>query len=122
MAYRTIRLKGKPRPEEARASGIVKPGMLIKEVSGGTVTFHSTAGGAAAPKFAVEDALQGKTVRDAYAVGDLVFIDEAKSGDEMAVILKAGQTVVEGGGLESAGDGTLRAVTSGEIIARAREA
>lgn len=122
MAHRTIVLKGTPRYEEARASGIVKPGYLIKEVSGGTVTFHSTAAGKAARKFATEDALQGKTVADAYAVGDLVPHVDAKMGDEIAVVLAAGETVVEGQGLESAGNGKLRAVTSGEIIAYAREA
>lgn len=128
-AYRTIVLKGNPRPEEGLAGGAIRPGYLVKQTIGSgnatestnVLVVHSTAAGAAAARFATEDALQGNTTDDNYALNDRLFYVEAKPGDEIAVVLAAGESVAIGDGLESAGNGKLRKVTSGVVIAEARE-
>lgn len=127
-AHRTIVLKGKPRPEEGKAGGTIRPGYLIKQTIGSgnatqstnVLVVHATAAGAASRKFATEDALQGKTTDDTYANGDRLFYVEAAPGDEIAVVLAAGEDVAIGDALESAGNGKLRKFTNGVIIAEAR--
>lgn len=118
----TIVLKGCPRYEEAVASGVILPGQLGKIDNAGKILRHSTAGGAAEKLFVREDALQGKTVDDAYAVDDQVGYVCAKAGDEIAVVLDAAENVVIGDGLESAGNGNLQKLTSGVRLATAMEA
>lgn len=50
-------------------------------------------------KILKEDALQGKTINDAYASGDNAFIHIAKPGDVLQVLVKSGETVVKASGL-----------------------
>lgn len=119
---RTIQLKGKGRYEEARAAGAIKPGHLIKRTSADAVVVHATAKGAGGRYFALEDALQGKTVDGAYASGDVVPFTCAQPGDEIMARLSAGENIIIGDALESNGDGALQKFTDGVIIAEAREA
>jgi len=114
--YHTIFLKGCPRYDEAVASGIITPGQLIKIDGDLKVLRHSTAGGSAELLIAREDALQGKSVDDNYAVDDQVGFGIAKPGDELAVMLDAGENVNEGEFLESAGNGNFQEFTSGEKL------
>jgi hypothetical protein len=118
----TIALKFSGRYDEGRAGGVIKPGHLIKLNGDNEVVVHATAGQKVMPAFAWEDALQGKTVDDAYADGDLVNFGICNPGDEVLAILKDEQNVDEGALLESAGTGALQAVTTGTPIAEAREA
>lgn len=105
----TIQLKGEFRLDEGLASGVVKPGMLLERTSATTHTViaHSVQGGVAERAFAMEDALQGKTVDDAYADGDLVTYHLAVPGAEMLALIKAGSVLSVGEQLISGGDGTL---------------
>jgi hypothetical protein len=96
------------RHEEAVAVGICSPGHLLKIDSAGKVLKHATLGGTTERLFAKEDALQGKTKADAYAVGDVVSFHVAAPGDEINALLKPGVSYAIGDDLVSAGDGTLQ--------------
>ena len=91
---------------EAEAATIY-PGCLIELTSGNKVKVHATPGGNALPMFAIEDALQGKTLMDAYADGDKVQYNIQRPGTRFLGVLKVGETVLIGDELISAGDGTL---------------
>lgn len=64
----------------------------------GATPVGGTAAGAAAGPVTVlkEDALQSKTVNDAYASGDNGFYHRAKKGDKFQVLVASGQTVLKG--------------------------
>lgn len=99
--------------DEALASGIFSPGHLIAKDSNGKVLKHATEGGFAMPRIATEAVLnQGKTIDDAYAVGDLAFYREVARGEHVQAFLKAGANYAQGDLLMSAGDGTLKKVSS----------
>lgn len=104
----TVILKGDGTQVEGKANGAITPGHLIERDSAGTLSVHSNAGQPAAPIFAYEDELQGKTISDAYADGNQVLARHFRKGDQVNGILKDGETAVIGSFLESAGDGTLQ--------------
>lgn len=118
----TIRLKGCSRYEEAVAAGTISPGQLIKHNTSSQVLRHSTATGFGAVYIAIEDALQGKTVDDNYAADDIVGYIIPQSGDECQVKLDAGENVVVGDMLESAGNGNFQKFTSGTRMFEVLEA
>ena len=95
---------------EERAAGAITPGHLLILGSGDTVTVHTPEGGRAERMIALEDALQGNTITDAYASGDVVTLLHALPGDEAYVMIAAGETITIGEQLISAGDGTLKAL------------
>lgn len=101
----------KGRLEEAYAAGAIKPGHLVKLDSNGELVVHATAGGVGESAFAFEDVLQGKGIDDAYADNDLVRYGLGVPGDVYLIWLKAGENVVKGDHLISAGDGTLKKTT-----------
>lgn len=105
---KTIMLKGNLEDayEEGRAGGAITPGDQIMLNSAGALVVHGTAGGVGELLFAMEDALQGKTIDNAYASGDLVRYWKPKRGNEIYARLKAGEVVVIGDKLISGGDGT----------------
>ena len=115
-------LIGDRRIEEADAASTISPCMLVEETSAGTLQAHSTAGGIAALLFAEVDALQGNTLDDDYSAGDKVQANVELPGNEVQLILAAGENVAIGADLESAGDGTFQALTTGTVLAKAREA
>ena len=117
-----VHLIGDFRREEALAASTITPGMLIEEDSSGEFQAHSTAGGVAQRLLAEVDALQGNTLDDDYSAADLVSANVELPGNEVQAFLKAGENVAIGATLESAGDGTLQAETTGEVLAMAREA
>jgi len=118
----TIKLKGDGRYEEANASGVITPGQFIKVDADKKVLRHATVGGGGERLFAIEDPFQGRTIDDNYAVDDLVRYEAAVPGQEILAILDAGENVVAGAALQSAGNGNLEARTStNEIVAYAME-
>lgn len=108
MANRSIHQRGCGIHEEALASGILSPGHLIKLDANGAVLKHATEGGYAESAFAKEQALLGKSVDDAYAVGDLVPYVIADRGDIVSAIVLAGTTYAKGDILISDGAGALK--------------
>ena len=129
MANR-IHSKGPFRQEEAIAHAAgVYPGMLVMLNSDGEVAVHATEGGRAEAAFAMEDALQGKTVDDVYTVGTIVTYILPGKGSVVNAMIEDGQDVAIGDHLISAGNGKLKVSTdieSGEtlsqVIAVAEEA
>lgn len=107
--YQKICLKvsfGSATEDEGIASGAVSPGMNVNRTSAsesmGRHTFAAGAspvggtgiGAVAGPVYIVkEDALQGKTIDDAYANGDNLFIHKCIPGDHILVLVAAGQNV-----------------------------
>ncbi len=130
MASNTIQLDGDGFiAEEAVGSGTILPGMLLEKTSAGLVQAHSDEGGRSQKMVAVEDALQGKTVDDSYSTGALIQYHIERPGTRFQGLLTAGETVVKGQALISAGDGKLIAATSiasgedlDEVTAYAEEA
>lgn len=110
MAYRTITLMGDPVVKEYTGAAAITPGYLAEIDSNGEVQAHSTAGGSAQRRFALEDENQGKGISDDYAADTIVKCGVFKPGDEVYAKLADGETAVIGSKLESAGDGTLRVV------------
>ena len=91
----------------------VIPGQLVEMTSTSTkIQPHSTAGGNAAPMFALEDELQGKDLGDTFAAGDRVQVLFAPPGSEVLAILADGQNVSIGDFLESNGAGYLQKHTA----------
>lgn len=107
MAYNTIILAGNIAQEEREAAAALSPGHVLEKTSANKYQKHTTEGGFAAPLVALEDALQGKTVADAYSAADRVTAGYFKPGDMGQLILKAGETAVIGSNLVSGGDGTV---------------
>lgn len=119
MANR-IHSKGSYVYDEAVAGeASIYPGMLLELNSDGEVIMHDTEGGRAEKAFAIEDALQGNTVDDAYAADDVVAYIIPVQGAEVNALLKAGYDYAIGDELISAADGTLKQATeisSGETV------
>lgn len=103
----TIRLNVTGHYDEAAANAALSPGHLIEILSTGKVRKHASAGAKVLARFAVEDALQGKTIDDAYAADDVVGFVAPKKGDVVNALLAAGNVYAKGDKLFSAGDGTL---------------
>lgn len=117
-----IHLLGPGRHEEAYAAAALTPGHLLATNSDGKVLKHATAGGKAERLFALEDALQGRTINTAYAADELVGIVVAAPGDVVYAWLSEGENVTPASLLTSNGDGTLKvAGGSDEIIAKSME-
>lgn len=110
---RRIHLKkgGESVYEEGRAGATIMPGMLIALTSTATYIPHNVADGGSEVNIAIEDALQGKTIDDAYATGDLVRFVIPLRGDVVLAILEAGQNVADGDKLVSNGAGYVQKIT-----------
>ncbi len=96
--------------DEKIANGNITPGMLVKRLSTDRVVVHATAGGAAAPLFAIEDENQGNDIEDVYASGSLVKLWRPVPGEQVQGIASAtsGHQIAIGDFLESDGTGRLR--------------
>jgi len=113
MAKQTIKLKKyNDIINEYAAGTAITPGMLISLASDGDVDPNSSAGGVCEKMFALEDELQGKTISDAYAIGDPVQCWNATSGEEVLALLADGEDVAIGEVLVSDGTGKLKAATA----------
>lgn len=120
----TIKLKSYANvQEEMVAAAALFPGHLIEENTNGKVQKHDSAAGVALAMFAIEDALQGKEISEAYAIDDVVRAWIPQRGDIVNAVLADGENVSVGDFLESAGDGALQSVTvDSAIVAQATEA
>ena len=90
----------------------IKPGYLVEE-TGGEVQEHSAAGANAQKLFALTNISNGGTIDDVYTVGETVRYGAAHSGQKAYGLVAAGAAAIaDGVALESAGDGTLRVLTT----------
>jgi hypothetical protein len=118
-----LRMVGSSAAEEARAGAAIRPGDLVDVATTGKVLKHPTAGGPAEKMFACEDALQGRTIRDNYALDELVTMIIPQNGDIVYAWLSGGETTTTASFLTSNGDGALKVATGTDYpIAKALEA
>lgn len=115
--YRIVLRGADSQYDEGEADATIYPGTLIQLAADGKYDpLVSTAAealkGAAGLKIAVEDALQGKTITDAYADGDRVFFYQPKNGDHLNILVSSGQTVVIGSKL-------IPTIATGEFVVAA---
>jgi hypothetical protein len=107
MSSNTIVLKGLGHYDEGEADATIYPGEAVRLAADGCYdpeTFDPDTVGKGL-KIAIEDALQGNTVDDAYSDGDILFFYSPLPGDHIQVLVKVGEDidigdnlVVEGGG------------------------
>lgn len=126
MARKTIILLGQPvYNEDGVAAEAIRPGHLVKGVT--SILKHASAGGNTPRAFALERDEMGKGIDDtpdtnagsaAYAIGDTVKIGVFHQGEHVLAFVASGQSITADQQLESAGDGTLKAVASGVVLAR----
>jgi len=109
MATNRVHAKGPFLYEEyiADEAGI-KPGHLVKLLQNGQIIRHDVEQGRNERMFAQEDALQGKTIGDTYAISTLVGVILPNIGSWVQALLADDETVVVGDWLVSNGDGCLR--------------
>ena len=69
--------------EEKVASGAIKPGHMIEVDANDKVKVTSVANVARVKMWAFGDHLQGRTIDDAYAIGERVFYGICKPGDRI---------------------------------------
>jgi len=135
---RSIRLISGGRQDEGYAKAAFLPGTLLElaadAAKSGVYTYqaHSTDGGSCQKTVAMEDALQGRTVDDIYAVDEVATVWLPKQGDDMQYLLLAGGTtpVVIGTKLCSNGacrlipvaDSGLAPIIDADIVGEALEA
>ena len=105
--------------EEARAAAVISPGMQCAMNADGTVS--PAAGGVNPALIAYEDRLQGKTVDDDYAIGDLVLLYYPTPGDHIHLLLTDEQNIAMGGGIAAAANGKFVAAAAGNDEYEARE-
>jgi len=126
IAHNTVILKNYSNVfEEHLAGGTIYPGMLLIMSAADTVVAHNDDAPAAGTMvmFAVEDALQGRSIDDPYVSGDPVKVWIPYRGDYVYAILEDGANVAVGAYLESNGAGYLQAFSSGNgAVAQAMEA
>lgn len=123
MARRVIALFGpRHQSEDWAAAAAITPGMLVARNGSGLLIPHGTAGGAAARDFAMERDEMGKDIDTAYAIGDTVKVGHFAQGDRVNALIANAVNAAVNSLLESAGNGTLRVLTTGVAIATALEA
>lgn len=110
----------------ATAQAAITPGDLIEIIptagaDKGKVRRHSTAAGRADPLFADGNWQFGKDARDEYAAGDTVPTLAPAPGARIFARCATGVAITVGTPLESAGNGLLRAATTGPVVAVAME-
>ncbi len=79
--------------EEGTLDTVASPGMNIVLASDGNFDPGAGATDATLPRIVVEDSLQGKTVSDAYVVGERVFYMIPRRGDVVNILGLSGQTL-----------------------------
>lgn len=114
---------------EGAASEAITPGHLVEFGGSNDYQKHSSAGGDAAAKFAVENDVVGDDISTDYVSGEQVQVETFPAGSQVYAHLAGGENVSKGAFLESAGDGTLQQVGTASsagankpVVAQALEA
>lgn len=109
----TIVLVGRGMRKSKFAAGAITPGDLIMVDANLKYARHNVAGAITCPIFAVENEVFGNDITVDYASTDECLGEACMSGMEVYATLAANApAITKGDLLESAGDGTLRKVTS----------
>lgn len=127
MAKKSIMLLGQPVYNEDGVAGeVLHPGHLVDGVT--TILKQATASVQTPRAFALERDELGQGIdgdvygATSYAVGDRVKVGVFHAGQHVLAYIASGQNITVNQRLESAGDGTLKAYSSGVMLARALEA
>jgi len=96
---------------EYKAGGVITSGMLVAVNSVGAVIAHAVAGGVCSKMFALEDELQGRTIKDNFVSGEPVQCWVTVPGEEVNALLADGEDVAIGEVLVSDGAGKLKVAT-----------
>ena len=110
-----IHLVGSGRHEEGLAAGAITPGHLIKLNTNGEYVVHDNVQSHAERAFAVEDALQGRSIADAYARGEWVSFVLGNVGDVVYGFLAGGELAHIGDFLTSDGHGCLQVADDSDV-------
>jgi len=100
-------------------SEAITPGMLVERFNnGGVIRWrkHSTAGGAAEAAILTQRSMLNEGVDNDTPSGDLAEVSILHKGAFAWCLIASGQNIAAGNRLESAGDGTLRALSTGVAI------
>ena len=123
----TIFLGGtKTDQSDLAASEAITPGHLVEKFnSAGTIRWrkctNTTANKSMGHTVALNHPMANKGVDDAYAAGDLVEVGVGHVGSQFWMLIASGQVLTAGAALESAGNGTLRAFSTGAVLFTADE-
>lgn len=113
---RVIQLLGQAiQNEDDKAAEAITPGHLVTTNGSGDVIKHATADGKVTPRFALEREEMGKTIDDAYAIGDTVKVGAFHKGQRVNAIIPSGANIAKGASLASNGDGRLKAGTTNPV-------
>lgn len=112
---------------ERLASEAITPGDLLEVTTGDQYALNNATTGAGATAgrkiFALENVARAGGIDDAYGSGETCRAVYGQTGDLVNARVAAGAAaIVVGVPLESAGDGTLKVVGTGAIVAYASEA
>lgn len=115
-----ILLKGKGHHDEGRAGGDVSPGEAVRLAADGKYDRESLAPGVAPDRgiiVAQEDALQGRTIIQDYALDDVIFLYVPLPGDHLNLLVKSGEDIDVGDFLsvEGSGSGLFIESASGQV-------
>jgi hypothetical protein len=126
MPNEAILRHGDGNQSHATAQAAITPGDLVEVIAAagadlGKVKKHATAGGRAAPLFADGNWQFGTGQDDAYAAGDTVPLLAPGVGARVLARCATGVLITRGTALESAGNGLLRALSTGVALAEALE-
>lgn len=115
ITYNTIKLKKYSDViEEHKAGGTIYPGMLLIMSAADTVVAHNDDNPTAfCAMVALEDELQGKGINDAYVSADQVQCWIPGRGDWVYAIAQDGANYTVGSFVASAGNGYVKAFSSG---------
>lgn len=105
-------------------SEAVTPGHLVELFNNaGVIRYrkHSAAGGNTPRAVALPHHMANKGVDDAYAANDLIEVAIGSPGSTWWMLIASGENITAGQNLESAGDGSLRAIASGTALYSAME-
>ena len=119
--FNRVDLDAHSQMSEFKASGAVRPGdLLARNATGVGPVANSGIGGLL---FAMHDRLQGKTVDDNYASGDMVQCFAPRKGSQVWAWLADEENIVVGAPLSNNATGGLRAAVVGTdaIVAYAEE-
>lgn len=123
----TIFLGGsKTDQSDLAASEAITPGHLVEKFNNGGIirwrkNTNTTADKAGQCAVAMNHPMANKGVDDAYAAGDLVEVGVGHKGSQWWMLIASGQNIAAGDPLESAGNGTLRAFSTGPVLFYADE-
>lgn len=116
----TVVLKGNGIRKEGKASSAITPGHLVEFGGVNDLRAHGVVAVNARKAFAVENDLIGGGIDTAYATGERVQYEVFPAGCEvLALVAPAATAIPKGAALESAGNGTLRILTTSASTSQA---